>query len=262
MISLKRDRIDFEAEPPKKILIYQDEGTCASSLKAIPTQLQRTLALPFTTKYVNSNYLKTKNWEVKTFALIMGGGHCSHWETTLGIIGMQKIHHFVAHGGRYLGICAGAYFAAATSIFHLAGQTQITKTRPIGFFQGTAIGPIIATDNHLSLQSALAVKIDLLSKKGRCYYQGGCVFDITEDTPTTKILARYHKPYQGSAIISCSVGQGKAVLTGLHPEFLWEESLASSKANKEFRALVEQLTPNETFRQDVWKVMIQALLEL
>lgn len=259
MISLKRDREEFEAIPLKKILIYQDEGTCLSSLNAITSQLQKTLEAPFTTKLVNSNYLKTKSWEIKTFALIMGGGHCSYWETALGTSGMLKIHHFVVHGGRYLGICAGAYFAAATSIFHLAGQSQITKTRPLAFFQGTATGPLNTTSNHLSPKAALAIKVDLLSKKGRCYYQGGCSFDITEDSPTTKILARYRTPYQGSAIIACSLGKGKAVLCGLHPEFLWEESLANHKTQQEFRTLVEKLTPQEPFRQDIWKAMLEEL---
>lgn len=256
----KRDREEFEL-PVKKILIFKDEGTTLSSVEAITSQLAKTLETPFTTKCVNSHYLKTKNWEAKTFALIMGGGHCSYWENGLGTLGMLKIHHFVARGGRYLGICAGAYFAAATSTFQLGGQNQITKTRPLAFYQGCATGPLFTTENHLSPESALAAKIDLFSKKGRCYYQGGCAFDIVEDSQTTRILARYRAPYQGSAIISCSVGAGMAVLSGLHPEYSWQDTVTTCQTNPAFSKLVKKLIPNESFRQDIWKAMLHELFK-
>lgn len=262
--SHKRDRDAYEAIPPKKILIYQDAGTCPSSLKAIEAQLLRTLEIPFTTKMVNSTYLLTKTWEHKTFALIMGGGSCSEWERSLGLEGMLKIQSFVQNGGRYLGICAGAYFAAATSLFHLQGTAPIIKKRPLSFYPGRAIGPIATMSDHLSPQAALAVGIDLLSSnglyKGLGYYQGGCAFDITEDRNFTKVLARYGQPYQGSAIIGCKVGQGNAVLCGLHPEFLWDIHLATERTLPELRTLVQSLYPQEDFRQEIWKTMIQELL--
>lgn len=253
----KRDREVFELVPPKKILVYQDQGTSVSSLQAIITQLQNTIQEPFTTKIVNSRYLLTKKWEVKTFALIMGGGHCTHWENALGDAGMHIIKRFVANGGRYLGICAGAYFAAATSTFQLQGQAPITKLRPLAFYQGQAVGPIAKTTDHLSLQAAKALKIELLSKKGRCYYLGGCSFDITEDYGSTRVLALYTKPYYGSAIISCAVEKGRAVLCGLHPEFLWHHSLASEQTLDEFKNLVQKLSPEESFRQEIWSTMLK-----
>lgn len=244
----KRSRIDFE-EKPKSVLIYRDAGICESSIQAIAAQFTS-----FKTKIIDSNYLLTKSWEKKACCLVMGGGHCSFWEAQLGQAGMIKIQNFVAKGGKYLGICAGAYFAAATSIFR--GPQLITKQRPIGFYQGTAAGPLLHTFDHLSPEAALAVKVNLLSKKGFCYYQGGCSFDITETTETTRVLARFCKPYYGSAIIACTVGLGKAVLCGLHPEFSWKEYTTHDKT---IAPLAETLSQEEGFRQEVWKVMLQEL---
>ncbi len=245
-----------EREETKKVLIYNDEGTNQSSLKAIESQLDK---MTFTSKMVNSHYLKTKNWEKKTHLLIMGGGENRFWELSLGMEGMLRIANFVRRGGRYLGICAGAYFAASQSIFCQNGAQTIKKSRPLAFYQGTATGPINRSSNYLSLQAALAAKVDLLSQEGICYYQGGCSFDIHEDTPTTKVLGRYQQPYEGSCIISCQVEEGKAVLCGLHPEFLWEESLATAQTLSAFYNLVQTLSPYEAFRQEVWKTMLSEL---
>lgn len=242
-----RTREEFE-EKPRKVLIYRDDGISTESIKAIETQFR-----DFKTKFVDANYLRTKAWEKKSAALVMGGGHCSPWEAKLGQQGMIKIHNFVAHhGGKYLGICAGAYFAAATSIF----QGQPPKQRPIAFYPGTASGPLNNTANHLAPESALALKVSLFAKKGLCYYQGGCGFDITEPTESTRILARYCKPYKTSAIISCTVGIGKAVLCGLHPEFCWTDFTTRDQT---IAPMAETLAQQESFRQDIWRTMLQEL---
>ncbi|MCE5294207.1 MAG: BPL-N domain-containing protein [Chlamydiales bacterium] len=260
LISQKRGREEFEA-PPKKILLYQDEGTCDSSMQAIYNQLQKSIQDSFCTEIVDSTYLKRNSWQDYTFAIVMGGGKCSSWEHSLGTEGMLSIRNFVSKGGRYLGICAGAYFAATTSIFRPLGQEQIIKQRPLAFFAGSAIGPLNASTHHLSPHAALAVKVDLLSQniKGHCYYLGGCAFNIHEDTETTRILARFCKPYKthGSAIISCAFGTGKAVLCGLHPEFFWQKI---PHPNKDIELLSETLSEQEHFRQQLWTSMLHELM--
>ncbi len=249
----KRDREEFEQNEPKQILIFEDEGCAQESIKAISQEL--TSLFSCTVEAKNADYLKKAAWEEHTFAIVMGGGECTRWEEKLGAEGIERIRRFVTRGGRYLGICAGAYFAARESIFCLSGQMAIKKTRSLAFFDGTACGPIAACNNHLSPESALAVKINLLSqRKGRCYYQGGCSFNITEDSETTRVLASYEKPYGGSCIIRCTVGAGKAILCGLHPEFLWKPEYASF-----LKDLAPKLVKHEPFRKIVWQSMVSEL---
>lgn len=243
----------------KKILIYHDSGTYQQSIDAIYSQLQQTLTPEARIKLVNSDYLRNKAWEAKTAALIMGGGMCGEWDKSLQEDGVKKIHDYVFNGGKYLGICAGAYFAATSSHFSLLGKLPIEKSRPLRFFQGRAVGPIFPTADHLSPQAALAAKIDLATVSGHCYYQGGCLFDIQADSPLTKVIANYAYPYRGAAIISCKVGKGQAVLCGLHPEFLWNKSSLDSVTQPHFYQLVQKLSPEEPFRQLIWQEMLREL---
>lgn len=249
--SAKRQKIQKKSN----ILVYCGPGTYSQSTDAIVSQLQQSL-LGFKIKKVDSDYLRFKPWEHKSIALVMGGGMCGEWENSLQIDGMYKIREFVLNGGKYFGICAGAYFGASQSEFNLLGKSPIIKERPLQFFSGRAFGPLLPTENHLAPEAALAISIDLPSKSGLCYYQGGCGFAISENSPTTKILGKYSNPILGAAIISCQVGAGIAVLCGPHPEFIWSEQ---SSAHPIFYGLMEQLVPQESFRQHIWKVMIKEL---
>ena len=182
------------------ILIYHDRGVCELSAAALEQELGRCFRH---IQRVDSAYLKTASWESSAGALVMGGGCCTSWEEQLQTAGMQKIHNFVCRGGKFVGFCAGAYFTASHSLFHLAGSPILEKKRPLRFFEGKAIGPLFSTEEPLSLASARAIPLIFGSQKGNCYYQGGCYFDIEEDTAETKILARYAPPYQGAAMIRC-----------------------------------------------------------
>ncbi len=253
MQPLKRDREEFELDSPKQILIFDDAGCASESIRAIASQL--TSLFSCTVEAKSAEYLKTHDWEKNTFALVMGGGECSRWDERLGTEGIERIRRYVTRGGRYLGICAGAYFAARESIFCLSGTAAIKKTRSLAFFDGIASGPIKTSDNHLSPSAALAVKINLLSQKtGKCYYQGGCSFNILEDSELTRVIACYEKPYQGSCIIRSIVGEGKAILCGLHPEFLWKPEYSAATP------IALKLAKHEPFRQTVWQSMVSELL--
>lgn len=249
--ALKRGRVACET-----IRIYWDKGTSNGSVKAIQQQLAH---LPFKIKTISADSLLRKEWEAKTVALVMPGGQCSEWDKSLGADGIKRIRQFVQNGGKYLGICAGAYFAAQHSLFQLQDAPALVKERPLAFYPGCASGPLLTTANHLSPEAGLAVRIKLLAKKGLCYYQGGCAFDITEDTAGIKILARYKRPYTGSAILSCQVRAGRAVLSGPHPEFVWDNTLDTEATKPAFRHLVNALSPEEGFRQDIWEVMLREL---
>jgi glutamine amidotransferase-like uncharacterized protein len=172
----------------------------------------------------------------------MGGGICSTWEELLQEEGMRKIYNYVFKGGRYLGICAGGYFGAAYSHFALPGEAPLIKTRPLRFYIGSAIGPINP--------NPLAVKVELLAqnilKEGLCYYLGGPSFDIFESSA----------PFRGAAAISNIVGDGRAVMCGLHPEFSFDPSMQN------VTSLALPLSENEPFREEIWKILLEELFRV
>lgn len=236
-------------------LVYMDEGVCRQSADALVGQLEALLDPSITVIKVDSHYLKAELWEDKTIALVIGGGICSTWDRQLGIEGIEKIYRYVFQGGRYIGLCAGAYFASAETRFELSGQKPMERKRPLAFFPGKAIGPLIHTEEYLSLAAARAAEVSFKIKGsfqiGSLYYQGGCFFDLEEDTADVEILSYYRSLGKASAVF-CKVGKGFALLDGTHPEFAWSASF-SKGANSSYAELVRKLSSQEDFRKNVWE---------
>jgi biotin--protein ligase len=234
-------------------LVYLDEGVCRQSAEALAQQLEEILDPSIAVIKVDSFYLKTEAWENRTVALVMGGGVCSIWDERLGTEGIDKIRRYVHQGGNYIGICAGAYFACKETRFEI-GLSSIEKKRDLSFFPGKAIGPLVQTDEPLSLSAARAAKVYFDGEEeGSLYYQGGCFFEAEREDPEVEIMGRFRKlsPHKAAAVY-CRAGRGGAFLCGLHPEFKWSASL-SAKADRVYAKLVRKLSPHETFRQNVWK---------
>jgi len=230
-------------------LVFSDKGVCLPSAKALEEQLKRLLGSSIAVVQVDGEYLRTQKWEDKTVVLAMGGGVCSEWDQQLQAEGIQKIQNYVRRGGKYIGFCAGAYFAAAKSCFG-----AIEKSRPLAFFPGRAVGPLVKGD-YLSLSGARAAEVSFKMKgtavDGVLYYQGGCLFDVEDDSAAVEIIGRY-RGLEKAAAVFCRVGKGYAFLSGTHPEFKWSINL-SNGANKEYRQLVEKLSSQEMFREKVWE---------
>ncbi len=240
----------------RQALVYADEGVCLHSANAIVEQLKDLLHPSISVLKIDSHYLKREAWEDKTVVLVMGGGRCSSWDEQLESEGINKIYRYVNEGGGYIGLCAGAYFAAAESRFNTEGS-PIEKKRPLAFFPGKAVGPLIQTDDYLSLSAARAAevscKIGGLSQIGSVYYQGGCFFDQEEDTPDVEIMSIHQSlAARKAAAVFCKVGRGSAWLDGTHPEFKWQAILSKGSVHL-FEELVQKLSPQELFRQKVWE---------
>jgi biotin---protein ligase len=242
-------------------MLYNGTSSNVQSLAAIKTEVETILQDNVHFFSCSAAFIRDAPWHKSVNIFIMGAGVCSTWEEELGQVGMQKIRDFVTQGGRFLGICAGAYFGSALSIFKITGAEPIIKMRPLKFYEGAALGPLLQDSDYLSPQAARATRIDLLVQdtafSGLCYYQGGCCFDASALSERTKILATY-KDIDQIAVLSCKVETGCAVLCGVHPEFLWTKEQIDTPA---IGALARQLEPYEPFRKLLWKVMITNLLE-
>jgi len=249
-------KISSPHEKRTDILVYNDVGVNSQSASAIVMQFSSILDLSkITVKIVDSAYLAKQSWERKTLAVIFGAGVCQKWDDKLGKEGVSKLRKYVVKGGKYIGFCAGGYYGAKKRRFQQIGRPEIQKEGPLSFFAGKAIGPLFPTSDYSSPASAHAVevafKIGEKTKKGSLYYQGGCFFTIDQDTPKTKIIAKYTSlSTPRTAAIQCKVHKGRAFLCGINPQFSWPKTLEQVD-HPLLANLARKLSPHELFREKV-----------
>lgn len=161
----------------------------------------------------------------------------------------NEVRTFVQAGGNFMGICAGAYYASGHCSFELGTPMQVDGERPfLRFYPGTCQGTVYAGFVYESDKGARIVDLDRTLADGkvdqwRCHYNGGGAFmdaDAYADQGV-EVLARYARTqpdelrldielsdssaarrpdYAGqAAVVLASVGAGKALLFGTHPEF-------------------------------------------
>ncbi|KAJ1023047.1 hypothetical protein NDA13_005094 [Ustilago tritici] len=163
----------------------------------------------------------------------------------------REIRSFVESGGNFLGICAGAYYASSHCAFEKGTGMEVDGERPfLKFFPGTCQGTVYPGFVYESDKGARIVDIERTIGSGgekdqwRCHYNGGGAFMDADryQGQGVEVLARYvaiqpdelhldidlnassraqRRPdYSGqAAVVMLSVGLGKALLFGTHPEF-------------------------------------------
>lgn len=207
-----------------RILIYNDSGARSACVQETFNSLQAFFSHSYTIQLVTADYLNRAAWENNTALIIIPGGRSLPYYQALAAGGNQKIIQFVKNGGNYLGICAGAYYASQTTEFEKGNELEVIAAGPLNFFPGIAAGPAngfnkFQYDNY---QGAAIVTVNWLenSENYRVFFQGGCYFLNAENYAKVKVLAHYADlPQKPAAIIQCQVGQGKALLSGVHFEF-------------------------------------------
>jgi glutamine amidotransferase-like uncharacterized protein len=138
--------------------------------------------------------------------LIVPGGYTAQCVDAVGEEGFEQIREFVAGGGGYVGICAGAYIAA---------QNVEVPGRPPGL-------GIIEIENERKagqgLRTITIVKPEHPVVKGyteevSTWYQNGPMMKASEGVET---LAVYEEG--AAAIVWATYGQGRVVIFSPHPE--------------------------------------------
>ena len=148
---------------------------------------------------------------------IMPGGASRYVSAKLNGAGNAAIKAYVADGGTYLGICAGAYYGCRRTEWHPGRADPISVENELAFFPGTARGPLPfgpAVDDKI----AAIVPLTLSAPPAdgtvtKALYWDGCRFDGAE--PET-VLARYADG--SAAVIAGTHGKGRYILSGPHPE--------------------------------------------
>ncbi len=158
----------------------------------------------------------------KVAMFIMPGGADLFYCEKLNGAGNKAIRAYVEAGGIYLGICAGAYYACSRIEWAQDNSHKsIIGDRELNFFKGTATGPIksLLEENDIDASWNNIARLETSSGTVPAFYNAGPVF-IPDAHSSYEALATY-KDVQGTpaAIVSMTIGKGRALLTSCHIEY-------------------------------------------
>ena len=220
------------------VLIYAGIGATVESVRHATWSLRRLLGPNYAVVTVTGDQIVREPWTTSCALLVMPGGADLGYCRTLNGEGNRRIKQYVQMGGKYLGLCAGGYYGCAKCEFEVGKRgMEVVGDRELGFFPGTCRGlafPGFVYHSEAGTRAAeLMVKKEALVAEGgavpetfRAYYNGGGVFVDAASYKGVEVLASFTEKLEvdagegNAAIIYCRVGDGAAVLTGPHPEYV------------------------------------------
>lgn len=214
------------------VRVYSGPGTTNTTV--VLSELKRSLQIDLQKKRVKvdlitSSELLKGDWLSDTNILVIPGGRDLPYCNCLNGRGNELIREFVENGGAYLGLCAGGYYAGSSLSFAEGTPIEVTGKRELDFFPGRVVGPVYPLfDYYSGLGSRLApiLWIDEKEKKRvtSLFYKGGGYFEKANDFTHqgVSVLASYHDLKLKAdlpAVVEIVIKKGKAILTGIHPEY-------------------------------------------
>ncbi|GAA5982291.1 hypothetical protein JCM10908_004817 [Rhodotorula pacifica] len=214
------------------VLVYDGSGVAAASRDNTLRFLKSLLSQRYDVQTVTPRSIKEEPWADTCALLVFPGGRDLPYCHDLGEIGTRRIREWVRGGGRYLGICAGAYFASAKIEFEVGLPLEVTGERALGFFPGLCRGTVYPGFDYDSDAGARQVELALNRTAWRDFwpqtppsctlsYNGGGAFlpSANAGAASWTSLASYSDlPNAPSAGVLCRPGAGRAVLWAVHPE--------------------------------------------
>lgn len=247
-------------EIPSKVLIYADQGVDGGALKQLIRSLKQELDPgAYVLQRVDAQMLISKSWEESAALLIIPGGRDIYYHASLDGAGTDKVRRYVKNGGRYLGICAGAYFACQAIEFEKGGSLEVCAERSLRFFPGVARGPAYGP-NKYSYEDARGVEAAPVTWEGEncpIYFNGGCLFDGHELHPHVHPISRY-SDLAGlpAAMLDIPVGRGRAILSGVHIEY---QPCYLNPADPYLKRLIPIFEEAEPKRRQVFRSLLSRL---
>lgn len=257
----------------KKILIYRDYG-CAD-IKPLAEELQNF----FSPKNIDIDFTDAKSiisdnsLNKDVVAFFMPGGAATPYRQKLEHLGNPKIYEYVASGGVYCGICAGAYYACRNVEFEKdIEELRIISQCGLNLVEATAIGTL-----HKELgikpyaRNAYSEAITSLSwEKDKnielaSHYHGGPYF-VLEDINGQEVLARYKDiPNTPPAIVSRKLEKGLVLLSGVHFEtsakcFI-KDIHKRARDRLKAKEIAKKLEAKESQRQTLFSTMMNKIIE-
>jgi glutamine amidotransferase-like uncharacterized protein len=185
-------------------LVYRGPAACPDGCSAAAVAMVRTAKEGFDVRYVGpKETLKLTAANLKSAALYVqpGGGDSSELAARQMQPYNKIISDYVRNGGRYLGMCMGGYLAGRPGFDLLPGNS----------------GQFI-TSKGASVKSArdTTVQVTWRGKTRHMYFQDGSMFTLRGGATGVTVLARYTN--NEIAALAATVGRGRVVVAGPHPE--------------------------------------------
>ncbi|CAN7721440.1 BPL-N domain-containing protein [Variovorax sp. LjRoot175] len=217
--------------PKPKILTYIDAGTFDGTSRVMRAIAQQLLPAAYEIRAVMAGDIKDDAalFDDAVLFVMPGGADLPFCEALNGAPN-QRIRRFVEEGGRYLGICAGAYYGCRELAFHAGTDGAICGARELRFVDAVAVGSLPQLTGGVSYdatpRSAAAAEIRTTDRLTAApvtlyaHYHGGCRFDLGDATSDVAQILAVYTGIAGAppAIVSSRVGNGSAILTGVHLE--------------------------------------------
>lgn len=193
------------------VSLYHDKGVWLDGLIATEHMLNW---MSISWQEINAEELNDRSLDgFKIFWL--PGGWAPDYEQKIRESGRQAILKLVQEGGAYVGVCAGAYYAATAVVWD--GEKY---PYPLGLFRGEAVGPELYPWPHYGMaELEMNLKLSINAKEPPeewvLLYGGG---HFTLDSGQKMDIVASYKQTGHPAIITFSYGKGKVLLLGVHPE--------------------------------------------
>jgi biotin---protein ligase len=273
------------------LMIPSGNGSTVESVRHCLYTLRRLLAPNYAVIPVTGDMLIKEPWTATCAALVFPGGADQGYCRTLNGDGNRRIRQFVERGGIYIGFCAGGYYGSRRCEFEVGNKLlEVIGNRELAFFPGSCRGCAFPGFVYHSEKGARAAELKmekfvlstgLVPNMFKAYYNGGGVFvdALKFRDQGVEVLANYTEEIAvdggdgSAAVVYCKVGQGAALLTGPHPEFVffgkpadnWSltkpryatATLDKGKADTtEFAKVVDILAGDEEYRIDFLKACL------
>ena len=280
--------------PFMDILVYAGEGSDPLSVHFALSSLRQYLGHRYAVKKVTSAaILREEPWTYSTVLLVLPGGrdrsYVEHLDcrsnnnktsVSFSCSANDRIRAYIESGGCYLGICAGAYYACDRIEFEVdRPEICVEGPRTLRLFPGVGRGSVYpgfaygpgSRDRCVQLRTTFAN--DATGRENfqfSSYFNGGCEFiaSTEHDHRTVNTLAIYSDDVKTTgkhAVVEIILGQGKAILSGVHLEVdpfekTWEYSEEiCTHAPTTFRATLSALIRSQTERVLFWKQLLERL---
>ncbi|MES2212954.1 MAG: BPL-N domain-containing protein [Pseudomonadota bacterium] len=247
------------------IYVYDGPGVGKMSLGEILLTLKDSLGSDYDVRTLGSAEIIEGQWVDDAALLVMPGGADIPYMRYLSGQGNSNIKRYVAQGGKYLGICAGAYYGSGYVEFDRNGPLEVLGKRELAFFPGKAVGPILAKYQYKDLSGVRAAHLtwhdhSISSDDLFVYFNGGPYFPHADEFEDVAVLAYYQldKPQQekAPAIIQISYGSGTVILSGVHFEY---DPMRLNKQDPYLQPILPQLQQGNMARKQLIDALLSAL---
>lgn len=246
-----------------QVLVYSGPGVSPLSLSHTILTLSLFLLPHYTVQPASPELLSTQPWEPACALLVIPGGRDLPYVDELSVKTRvtARITEYVLSGGRYLGLCAGAYFGSKRVVFDQGGDMQVVGERELGFYEGDCKGPTYEGFAYAAETGSRAVVLETEDGKRlkHIYYNGGGSFVGGKENGKGEegVLARYENG--DAAAVVRTVGEGVALLCSVHPEYPLDDPPARDAITKLGDVSDEERTASEKARKEWMRSLLLRL---